>query len=125
ERALVASRRPADLRPGAEGVGGLLGGAVVGALGPRDAGPPLELGDLGGVGERAAHAEERLDVHAVVDSRGVRGRHGSSRGTAIAARACGRAASRKGRGGAAQRKSGQPQVETRPWSTWRRRTRNV
>ena len=49
-------------------------GAAVGPSHPLAAGPPLEEGGLGGVRERLAGAAERLDVHAVVDGRGIGGR---------------------------------------------------
>ena len=54
--------------------------AAVGAVHPLAAGPPLELRGLGRVGQRLAGAAQRLDVHAVVDGRGVGlGHVGSSR----------------------------------------------
>ena len=76
------TRRPADDPPRPESLAtGLLGaepvevadhGAAVGAIDPLAAGAPLELRGLGRMLERLARAEQRLDVDAVVDLRGVR-----------------------------------------------------
>src|SRR4029077_18468799 len=49
------------------------GRAAVGAVDPVAGGPPLELGGLGRFGQRFACAEQRVDVHAVLDFGGGHG----------------------------------------------------